>query len=327
MGEYSGVLANQRSSTRLALTLLVAASLFSCDSSARSTEPAAPAQRPEGESLAYETCATSSQCAGEFRCIDGSCQTSLRSRLGDFYAAAGRRALAAGDTEKASKSYNSAVTQYGKEALAPPVDLLCEQGVALAEGREDKQLAEAAARLLHKCVLVVPGNSHLARNAMTALASLSEAGLDEEVVGRSETGDLYMSGDSQQPDLSALKLSVAPQGKKNKKRSFAALVAALEAPASKQAFAACWQAHWKKTKSETLKVELPFQYRFFLDEDDESRDRATLKMGSRTAPSDANLAAAGQCVESAASAVAAETVKSLRDDTRWDTSVLIQIGG
>jgi hypothetical protein len=199
------------------------------------------------------------------------------------------------------------VTQYGKEKLAPPIDLLCEQGGALALGREDKQLAEAAARLLHKCVLAAPSNSRLARGAYAALASLSEAGLDEEVIGRSETGDLYMSGESMKPD------------------GFATLLSALGGAASKQAYGACWEGHWKKTKSDTLKVEIPFEYRFFLDEDDPSRDRATLKIGARTAPSDSNLASASQCVEDATRLVAAEVIKGLRDDTRWDTTVLIQI--
>jgi hypothetical protein len=217
------------------------------------------------------------------------------------------------------------VTQYGKEKLAPPIDLLCEQGGALALGREDKQLAEAAARLLHKCVLAAPSNSRLARGAYAALASLSEAGLDEEVIGRSETGDLYMSGESMKPDLSGLTLTVTPQGKKNKKRGFATLLSALGGAASKQAYGACWEGHWKKTKSDTLKVEIPFEYRFFLDEDDPSRDRATLKIGARTAPSDSNLASASQCVEDATRLVAAEVIKGLRDDTRWDTTVLIQI--
>jgi hypothetical protein len=250
---------------------------------------------------------------------------SNRSRLGDLYAATGRRAVLAGDIEKASKSYNAAVTQYGKEKLTPPTDLLCEQGAAMAHGREDKQLAEAAARLLHKCVLVAPANSRLARQAFDALASLGEAGLDVEVIGRSETGDLYMSGQSMKPDLSGLKLTVTPQGKKNKKRGFATLVSALEGAASKQAFAACWERHWKKSKAESLSVEIPFEYRFFLDEDDESRDRATLKIGTRRAPSDEGLASASQCVEDAARLAAAEAVKGMRDDTRWDTPILIKI--
>ncbi len=325
MREYLGVQANQRLPINLALTFLMAAGLIACDSSARSTKPSASAQRAEGESLVYESCATSSQCAGELRCIDGSCQAKERSRLGDLYAAAGRRAAAAGDTDKASKSYNAAVTQYDNEKLAPPIDLLCEQGAAMAEGRDDKQLAEAAARLLHKCVLVAPANSQLARHAFNALASLSEAGLDEAVIGRSETGDLYMSGESMKPDLSGLKLTVAPQGKKNRKRGFATLITELEGAASKQAFAACWEGYWKKTKSDALSVEIPFEYRFFLDEDDASGDRKTLKVGTRTAPVDSNLASASQCVEDAARLAAADAVKEMRDESRWDTAILIQI--
>ncbi len=301
------------------------ATLMGCDSSARS-KGGELALGPEGESIAYESCSTTADCEGELRCIDLLCIDKNRSRLGDFYAASGRRALGTGDTEMAAKAYNSAVTQYEKEKLAPPLDVLCEQGVALAAGREDQQLAEAGARILHKCVLAVPGGGRLARQAYDALASLGEAGLDENVIARSEPGDLYMSGEALQPDLNNLKLSVQPQGKKNKKRGFAALVTALEAPGSKQAFGSCWQSYWKKSKQATLRVEIPFEYHFILDEDDESGDKAVLKIGERQAPGDANLAAAGLCIEDAAAAVATAVVKGMRDDTRWKTSILIQIG-
>lgn len=326
MREYLGVLANRRSFSSLALSIAIAGSLVGCDSSARSKElPVSPEQQ-KGASLVYESCAASSDCSEQLRCIDATCQSTERSRLGDFYAAAGRLALAAGDTEEAAKAYNDAVTQYEQEKLSPPLDLLCEQGAAMAAGLDDKQLAEAAARILHKCVLALPGNSQLARHAYDALATLGPAGLDEEVIARSETGDLYMSGEAEQPDLSALKLSIVPQGKKNRKRGFELLVAALEGPASKKAFAACWQKSWKQNKTETLAVEIPFEYRFFLDEDDAARDRASLKVGSRVPPTDPNLISAGQCIETAASAAAEEVIKGLKDDTRWDTSVLIKIG-
>jgi hypothetical protein len=308
------------------MALLMGTALMACDSSARSSEGNAPAPRPEGESLAYESCATSSQCSGELRCVDGLCLAKERSRLGDFHAAAGRRALTQGDPAKAAQSYNMAVTQYEQEKLTPPVDLLCEQGIAMSEGRTDSKLAEASARILHKCVLVVPANSSLARRALDALANLTEVGLDPQLLSRKETADLYMTGQAEQPDLSSLKLTVAVEGKKNNKRGFAALITALEAPTSKQAIASCWQSYWKKTRKEELRVVVPFEYRFILDEDDESGDRAILKVGERSAPSDGDLAAASQCVEDAAAQVAAELVKGMRDDTRWKSSVAIQIG-
>jgi hypothetical protein len=310
----------------LASVLVMMTAFAGCDSSARSTDPNERALFPEGESLANESCATSSQCSDELRCIDGVCLAGDRSRLGDFHAAAGRRALAAGDSAKAAQSYNSAVTQYEQEKLTPPVDVLCEQGMAMAEGRADAKLAEAAARILHKCILVVPGNSSLARRALNALASLTEVGLDPELLARNETADLYMTGQAEQPDLSSLVLKVSTEGKKNNKRGFASLVTALEAPASKQAMASCWQSYWKRSKKEQLRVVVPFEYRYILDEDDESRDRAILSVGELSSPSDADLAAASQCVVSAAGQVAAEVVKSMRDDTRWKTSVAIQIG-
>lgn len=323
MGEHPGVFAMKCLLPGFALALLM---LAGCDPSARSSDPNTRMQRPEGESLAYESCATSSQCNGELRCIDGMCMAGERSRLGDFYAAAGRRALRLGDPAKAAQSYNSAVTKYEQERIAPPVDLLCEQGIAMSEGRSDAKLAEAAARILHKCILVVPGNSSLARRSLDALANLTEVGLDPELLARKETADLYMTGQSEQPDLSSLKLQVSAEGKKNNKRSFTSLTTALAAPASKQALASCWQSYWKKTRKEELRVVVPFEYRFILDEDDESRDRVVLTVGKRRPPSDSDLAAASQCVEDAAAQVAAEAVKGMRDDTRWKTSVAIQIG-
>ena len=326
MGEHSGVNVMKCSLPGFALALVMGTSLGACDPTARSSEPSAPAQRPDGESLAYESCATSSQCSGELRCIDGVCLAGQHSRLGDFYAAAGRRAIAQSEPAKAAQAYNMAVTQYEQEKLTPPVDLLCEQGIAMAEGRADAKLAEAAARILHKCILIVPGNSSLSRQALDALASLMEVGLDAELLARNETADLYMTGQAEQPDLSSLKLQVSVEGKQNKKRSFAALVAALTAPGSKQALASCWQSYWKKTRKEELRVIVPFEYRFILDEDDESRDRAVLTVGQRSAPADSDLAAASQCVEDAAAQVAAEAGRGMRDDTRWKSSVAIQIG-
>ena len=306
-----------------ALLLAPLALSIACDSSARSASPDVVA--PLGESRNYETCASTSDCVDSLRCIDRMCQVEKRSRLGDFHAASGRRLLGLGDPELAARSFNQAVTNYEKESLEPPMDLLCEQGGALAQAREDTQLAEAAARILHKCILGVPASSHLARRAMGDLALLTEVGLESDLLARGETADLYITGTAQQPNLDSLQLTVTGDDK-NKKRSYASLITALQTPAIKTAFAGCWQTYWKASKNEQLNVTLPFSYRFILDEDDESRDRAVLKVEPHSAPTASALAAAAQCVESAALPVALEAAKGMRDDTRWKSDVRIRIG-
>lgn len=309
---------------RFGLALSLFASAGACDSAERKGEHVDITQRAPGESTEFESCASTADCVDALRCLDAQCVTTARSRLGDFHAALGRRALGAGEPEAAASAYNDAITVYEKESLTPPTELLCEQGIALAQGREDAKLAEASARILHKCVLAVPPSSALATAAMNALASLGEVGLDGDLLARSETADLYLTGESSGPDLSKLRVQVSSDGKSTKS-SFNSFVEELRTDANKAAFQSCWQASWKEHKAELLDVSLNVSYRFFLDPDDESRDRADIKV-EEIAGLGGAAAKSSQCVHAIAVSVGGEVAKKSRQDTRWKSKVRIQIG-
>ncbi len=310
---------------RCAFALFLLAPLGACDSAERSGDQASLVQAPPGESAEFETCASTADCKGALRCLDARCATVARSRLGDYHAARGRRSLAQGELDAAASAFNDAITTYEKESLTPPTELLCEQGMALAKARDDAKLAEAASRILHKCVLAVPPSSSVATAAMDALATLGDVGLDGELLARTETADLYLTGESSGPDLSKLRVEVSSDGKITKS-SFNEFVAALRTDENKAAFQGCWQAAWKQHKQEILDVSLNVGYRFFLDPDDESRDRADIKVEEMAGISGAGVVQASKCVHAIAQTTATDLAKKLRQDTRWKSKIQIRVG-
>jgi hypothetical protein len=299
--------------------LLALISFMGCDAKTKSAQEA-PAQPTVGTSRALESCGASADCAEGLRCIERRCATIERSVLGDQYAAAGRAAIATGNTAEAIAQYQKALAQYESEVLEPPPDVICEQGRALVGARQDPQMAEAAARVLHRCVLGVPPGSSHARMAHDELAKLMLLGLNAELLSRKEPADLYMTGQAAKPSMD--KLSIKVQGdEKNKRKSYQAVLDALSAGEFKGQVGPCWEANWKATQKKVLEVSLPVSYRFILDEDDESRDRAVLSV---EAPAGASEAAT--CVKAAVEAKLPEIAKSLREDTRWKATVSLRIG-
>ncbi|MCP4444533.1 MAG: hypothetical protein GY811_04205 [Myxococcales bacterium] len=309
---------------RSSAALLLLTAVGACDSAERSGEQATVVQSPPGESTEFESCASTADCVGNLRCLNAQCASKVRSRLGDFHAARGRKALAEGDLSGVATAYNEAITTYEKESLSPPLELLCEQGMALAKAREDEKLAEAAARILHKCVLAVPPSSTIAMAAMDSLATLGEVGLDGELLARSEPADLYLTGESSGPDMSKLRVQVSSDGKSTKS-SFNGFVEALRSDENKARFQACWQESWKQHKAEMLDVSVEVSYRFHWDPDDESRDRAEIKVSEMPGLS-GSAKEASECVQAAASEAALAVAKKTRQDTRWKSKIRIQIG-
>ncbi len=289
---------------------------FACESAERSTQ--ATDTLPRGESALLESCGSTSDCSESLRCLEQRCLTGVRSRLGDLHAAAGRRAQAAGETEASAMAYESASAAYEKEGIAMPLELLCHQGMALAEARADAQRAEAAARILHRCVLAAPASSQVTNSAMLALASLVESGLDEELIARSEPADRYLTKQPSGPDLSKVKVVVGTDSKSSK-RTFIQFMDALRDDGSTASFKTCWQDSWNKHKQKQLDVPLDVSYKFFLDPDDESRDRAQI-----TVEGDGVGGAA--CVNSVVAKVAETQAKKMRQDTRWKYKIRVQIG-
>lgn len=298
-------------------SLLACLPLMACESPVNSgAAQVVPLQKP---TLDGETCDHSGQCEGELRCVDSICQTSVRSRLGDYYAAAGRVAMQSGDGPGAANEFNLAVTQYETDKVDLPNDVLCGQGRALALARTDIKLGEAAARVLHRCILTVPANSAQARSAMTSLVSLLEVGLDPSVLSREEIGDLYLSGKAQVAEPVEVSLVFRDDGKAKRKRGFATVLAALQKPESATAFKACVPGD-EELKA-PVEVSLPFSFRYIMDEDDEARDRFELSLES----AEGTASAVETCVRAASQVVIDGLAKEVRDRGRWKSTVTLTL--
>lgn len=308
---------------RSCVFLLAAVAFGGCDPSARGSSNGEPAAPPR-TSAAYESCAGAAGCAEGARCVDGVC-TLARSRLGDFHVAVGAHALAQGAINDSVQSYNAAVTQYEQEGLEVPADVFCAQGRALTEARMDPQKAEAAARVLHRCLLGVPGGSALYRRALADLAVLGEVGLEPTLLTRDEPADLYLTRAPSKPPLDALALSVSGDAKRAPS-TYKTLLEALGSDDAKAKLAPCWESYWKATREDAFQVTLPFSYRLRLHEDDPSLDKAFLELGNVDEPGDPAQAAAQNCARGVAEEIAAEVAKGLKADQRWKANVTISLG-
>ncbi len=165
----------------LLLLLLVA-----CDSRAKASDPGGGQRSKE-----YESCGATVQCDGELRCFDNVCRRTARSTVGDYFAAVGANLRAKGDLDGAVGAYNQAAGHYDSEKVATPPDLDCAYGSALAAARDKKENGELGAKLLHRCLLAIPGGV-LRERALADLATLSDAGLDPLTLGRNAPADLYL---------------------------------------------------------------------------------------------------------------------------------------
>ena len=138
------------------VTVLAAlAALAACDSRATASN-GAEVGKPGRLSSELESCGATAHCAEGLRCCDQVCKREARSTLGDFHAARGARAGAAGDIDAAIAAYAEALAAYEAEKLTVPPDVDCAYGHALVRARGTKDKAELAARVLHRCVLAIP---------------------------------------------------------------------------------------------------------------------------------------------------------------------------
>lgn len=295
-----------------------------CDASAKNEGAPAPVE-PSATSRALESCSQTGDCLDGLRCVQNACVSIERSRVGDQLSAAGRAALGKGNIAEAIELYQQSLGHYEKDALEPPAELFCEQGRALAAARMDPQKAEAAARVLHRCLLMTPPGSSMSRSAHDELAKLMEVGLDPQLLSRSEPADLYITLEPKRPSLDKLALTVTGDSK-NRRKSHEAAIQALSAEDAKAQYAACWEAYWQATQQKTLTVKLPVSYYFILDEDDASGDRAVLEVKDAVTPPEAALATAHSCIQSTVIERIQAVAKSQREDTRWKADVEIRIG-
>ncbi len=305
-----------------ALLAAVGASLSACDSPVKPAMSQAVASQAMVTSAAWESCASSSQCSVDMGCIDLRCQPKARSRLGDFYAGSGREFLKSKQLSESVASYNQAVSQYEKDGVALPLDLICEQGRALASAQGDPKYAEAAARVLHRCVLGTPAGSQMARSAMESLASLQSSGLDPQVLVRSELADLYLTAAPVKAALKTVNVEVNDDGKASKKKGFVALLQALQSADATEAFGKCAR-EYAKSASTPLSVALPYSFRYIMDEDDEARDRFVLSLADSPEQSEEPAKVASQCVQEVAKGVNEGLGKTVRDRSRWKSTITV----
>ncbi len=299
------------------LALVSCLPLAACEAPVKSSAAQSAAMQKSSQEM--ESCSSSGQCAEELRCIDATCQNLKRSRLGDFYAEAGRVAMLGIDPMEPSNQFNAAVAQYDSEGLELPIDVLCGQGSALAMARADIKLGEAGARVLHRCLLKTPPNSSIARSALQSLVSLSEAGLDPTVLARDEIGDLYLSGDAIVAEPAEVQVAFRDDGKASKKRGFGTLMTALQAAGSTSAMKDCFPSD--ETTKGPIEVVLPFSFRYVMDEDDESRDRFLLSLEiENQSPS-----LASSCIWNATQAVMDTLGKTIRDRGKWKSTVTVTL--
>jgi hypothetical protein len=231
----------------LAIAIAIA---WGCDSRATASDPTG---RAEQRSREYESCSASMQCQDDLRCFDHACRRTVRSTVGDYYAAAGALARGRGDLEAAIAAYAQALAHYDAEKVALPPDVDCAYGAALAAARSKKDHAELGARVLHRCILAAPVGSRLRDQAFAELATLAEAGLDPVLIGANKVADLYLTRGPLRPSTDKLTVSVTatpmPSGK-----SYAQIPDKLGGADTRGALVACWEAYSAASRKDALTV-------------------------------------------------------------------------
>jgi hypothetical protein len=245
-----------RMGSRAAAACLVLGALAACDTRAQPTAAAGPAMSPDRLSKEQESCGTTAHCGEGLRCFDNVCRRADRSLVGDYYAALGAAARDEGDLEGALAHFGDALDRYEADKIVVPVDLECAYGAALAAGRSNKERAELAARVLHRCVAGAPAGSDLRQQALRAAAMLDEVGLDPEHLTEGRAADVYLSRAPRKPRSEDLKVGVTANPTPTAK-SWPATVEAING--ARAALVPCWEASFASSRKPVLSVALPMK--------------------------------------------------------------------
>ncbi len=243
---------------RIFVMVMACASLAiaACDTPAQpSAAVAGPNADPERLSREHESCGATLHCAEGLRCFAEACARTNRSTVGDYGAALGDRLREGGDLPGALAAYADALKRYDAEKLEVPVDLECGYGSALAASRTNKEHAELAARVLHRCINGSPAGSPGRKQALREMAALGEVGLDPAHLSTTEPADVYLSGAPAQPRTDALAVTVAASPEPRK--GWPEIKAELEA--GRAGLVACWEAHFGATKQAVMTVAVPIK--------------------------------------------------------------------
>jgi len=230
--------------------------LAGCDTRAQPSAAAAGGGDPDRLSKELESCGTTAHCAAGLRCFEQTCQRTDRSLLGDYAAALGAQARETGDLEGALTHYAEALERYGADQLAVPVDLECAYGSALAAARANKERAELAARVLHRCVQGAPAGSALRQAALRTVSQLDEIGLEPAHLAESRPADVYLSRTPSKPKPDQLHVAVSATPQPSAK-GWPATVEAIQG--ARAALTPCFEASFAATKRPTLAVAVPMK--------------------------------------------------------------------
>jgi hypothetical protein len=304
---------------RLALALGIAVAFTGCDSRAKASDPAGG--RAEAKSKEYESCGASVHCQDDLRCLENVCRRSVRSAVGDYYAALGIQLRTRGELTGAIEAFNKALAQYDNERIALPPDIDCAYGTTLVQSRSKKEHAELAARVLHRCVLAVPPGGSLHERALADVAQLTEAGLEPLTLGRTQLADVYLTRVPQRPPTEKLAVRVTATPAVAKK-TFALIPEALAQPDLKPALVACWEAYNQATRKDALTVTLAIQSKYYPSQYDDEPGRYQTKIDPAAGTPAGPEANAEQCVRAAVEPVLT-SLTGIRDSfqTRLTISV------
>lgn len=297
-------------------TAVIACWAAGCDTRATASESTG---RSDQKSREYESCAASAQCQDELRCFDHTCRRVARSTVGDYYAAAGAYARGRGELEAAIASYAQALAHYDADKLGVPPDVDCAYGAALAAARSNKDHAELAARVLHRCVLAVPAGSRLRDQALGELAQLGDAGLDPVLLGAGKLADRYLTRAPSRPAADKVSVSVAPTPVPAGK-SFPQVPEKLGSAELRPALVACWEAYSAATHKDALTVTIGLKSVYSPSEYEDEPGTFAVKLDP-PAPGGGPDAAAEGCVRQ----VVEPAIKSLKLTDAFTTRLALTI--
>lgn len=298
------------------LALILAITVIGCDPNAKAND----IDNALNLSRQHESCSSSMDCTPGLRCFEQVCRSAEASLLGDYHAAAGAQALAAGKVAEAIKAYTAAVNRYESDKIPVPAALRCAKGRALLAARQDREQAEQAARSLHRCLREAPVGSGLRTQALEDLAVLGESGLDPELLARETDMDSYLTKKPAMPPTESLKITATGDAR-TRARTYADFLELLQGEQARGPLLSCWEANWQATQAMELSVTLPFRYRFvegaYIEDD---RDKLSIE-GDEPEPGTPE-----RCVHDALGALAEEFSKAKRTGNRWDASITVRVG-
>lgn len=292
----------------------------SCDPNAKANSNDRTLFAKDRLSKMYESCSATSDCAEELRCLERTCVATTASVVGDYHAAVGARALAAGDIQRATDAYEAAVNRYKSDSDGQvPTHVNCAYGNALTAASGDPQMAEGAARALDQCLRGSPVGSALRHQALQQLAILGDAGLDPEHLGSGEPPPRYMTKAPSRPATDKLQVQATGDARK-KVKTYNEFLALIASPNSKGGLVPCWEQNWKATKEDSLTVALSFRNKFFEGEyEEDDRYRIGAVDPAPTAGS------AQKCVYDVLVTLAEEYSKTRRPGPSWTAKITVTI--